>query len=396
MAPEESGRYGIHFLIIRHLIHEPMPPTPAENLVRARLAAAPGGMMSFAEVMDVALYDAGCGYYGRRPVRIGRQGDFYTAVSVGPLYGRLLAEVVEKTWLALGRPAEFFIIEQGAHDGQLMEDVIHGLRAMKSPLAENVRALIVEGNAAYRAAQAARLRASIGDRTSWLREVDGLREAPANACFLTNELLDALPVHRVRWTGCEWVEQRVALSEGDRLVWRDARPTDPLVVEEIARLPRNLPPGYTTEVHPAAVKWMEQIQASSFRGTLLVADYGLEDHEYYAPERTDGTLRRYVQHRTDGDVLSSLGECDLTAHINFTRVIDAARAGGFTSVRCLDQGRFLTRLGASWLRSLEGRAPSAETAAQLRQFHTLTHPAHMGVKFRLCLLGRGVDAAGVV
>lgn len=368
-----------------------MPPTPAESLIRAHIAASPDGALTFAEVMRIALYDRECGYYGRGPVRIGRSGDFYTAVSVGPLYGRLLAELVEKTWRALGEPAEFCMIEQGAHDGQLMEDVINGLRAMKSPLADEVRVLIIEGNAAYRTAQAARLLPLIGERIAWLDDVSELKSGPANACFITNELLDAFPVHRVRWTGDEWLEQAVALStDGTGLVWRDAQPTDGRVMEEIARLPRDLPPGYTTEIHPAVVEWMEQIRASTFRGTLLIADYGLEDQEYYSPGRADGTLRRYFEHKTDGDVLANLGKCDLTAHINFTRVIDEARDGGFSSERFLDQGRFLTRLAASWLRGLEA-APSPDTPALLRQFYTLTHPAHMGMKFRICLLGRGVE-----
>lgn len=373
-----------------------MPPTTAETLIRARIADAPTGALSFAEVMRLVLYDEKCGYYGRGPVHIGRSGDFYTAVSVGPLYGRLLAELVERTWQALEQPTEFFVIEQGAHDAQLMEDVIKGLRAMESPLSGVLRALIIEGNGAYRSVQAAKLKPLLGERVGWLADVRGLKNGPANACFITNELLDAFPVHRVRWNGAEWMEQTVTVGEdGAALVWRDAQPTDARVIEEIAHLPRSLPPGYTTEVHPAALEWMEQLLASPFRGTLLVADYGLEDHEYYVPERADGTLRRYFEHKTDGDVLANLGECDLTAHINFTRVIDEARAGGFGSVRFLDQGRFLTRLAASWLRSLEGRA-YPDTPALLRQFHTLTHPAHMGMKFRLCLLGRGVDASTLV
>ena len=116
---------------------------------------------------------------------------------------------------------------------------------------------------------------------------------------------------------------------------------------------------------------------------MLIADYGYEAGEYYTPERSDGTLRRYHAHRTDGEVLRDLGQCDLTAHINFTRLIEVAEGAGLTVRRFQDQGRFLTHAAAPWLRTLEGRPPDP---ALLRQFHSLTHPGHMGAAFRLLLL----------
>ena len=347
--------------------------------------------------MALALYHPEHGYYGHGPQRIGRGGDFYTAVSVGPLYGRLLAGLAEKTWRALGEPADFAIIEQGAHDGQLLEDVARGLEWMNSPLAGAARFCIVEANDHYRAAQAARLTAMLGPRLTWAAELAALRDEPKHAFFMTNELLDAFPVHRVRWTGSEWIGREVGLSSDDtEFVWLDAPIADIRLKEETDRLPRDLPPGYTTEIHLAVADWMRQLAKTAFRGALLIADYGLEDADYYSSDRADGTLRRYWNHRMDGDVLQNLGRCDLTAHINFTRVIDGAEANGFSTLTYSDQGRFLTRLAAPWLRSLEGTAPSSESAALLRQFQTLTHPGHMGAKFRMCLLGRGLGAVSVV
>lgn len=373
-----------------------MQPSAIQQIILDHIASAPDRALSFAEVMDLALYHPVQGYYGRGPVRIGRAGDFFTAVSVGPLYGRLLAELAGQVWRSCGEPGDFTIIEQGAHDGQLMEDVARGLEAIGGPLAEGARFLIVERNETYRAAQSARLTPLLASRVTWADGLDALLEEPRHAFFLTNELLDAFPVHRVRWTGSAWVERVVVLSDdGASLAWSEAPLSDPRVEEEAARLPRDLPPGYTTEVHPASIQWMRQVCRTRFRGALLIADYGFEDHEYYSPERSDGTIRRYHEHQMDGEVLQDLGACDLTAHINFSRLIDEA-AGTFETNGCLDQGRFLTRLAAPWLRSLEGVALSAATTPLLRQFHTLTHPAHMGGKFRLCLLARGISTASVL
>lgn len=359
------------------------------DILRERIAAAPGGVISFAEVMRLALYHPQHGYYGPGPRRLGRGGDFFTAVSTGRLYGRLLAMLAEKVWHALGSPPDFTIAEQGAHDGQLMADVFEGLASIGSPLAASASFLIIEPNANYQQAQHGRLGRELGGRLSWAPTPDAL---PSHLFLYANELLDAMPVHRVRWTGCVWVEEGVGLSgDGSSFVWRDLPlPAAGSLTDEAALLPANLSPGHTTEIGLDAVDWMRSLNRAAFKGAVLIADYGLEGDELVAPERAGGTLRRYHQHQMDDKVLSALGECDLTAHVHFTRLLDVADEG-FPFSKCADQGRFLTPLAEPWLRSLEGRAPSPADAALLRQFQTLTHPGHMGAKFRLCLLGRGMD-----
>lgn len=331
--------------------------------------------MTFAHVMERALYDSALGYYGRGPRRIGRSGDFFTAVSVGPLYGQLLAHVACDVWKSHGRPADFTLVEQGAHDGQLAEDIWNGWPNEHKP-----RYTIIEPQPAYREAQRARLEPLMGDRVDWVEGVSSF-DVHASSFFLSNELLDAFPVHRVRWTGREWKELHVTPA----LEWTEGELSE-AARAEVALLPNDLPAGYTTEVHPAAVEWMKAMAALPFRGAILIADYGYEAAEYYTPERADGTLRRYFNHRSDGNVLDRLGECDLTAHINFTRLIDTAEAAGLTVERFMDQGRFLTHAATPWLKSLDGKPMTSATATALRQFHTLTHPTHMGAAFRMLLL----------
>ena len=352
------------------------PASPAVSAFVPRLS-------TFAEVMQRALYEPGVGYYGRGPRRIGRTGDFFTAVSVGPLYGRLLAQTAAEVWADLGCPDDFTIVEQGAHDGQLAADLWHGWPHEQKP-----RYVIVEPQPAYRAVQMARLESLMGSSVEWVASLAELASRPHFcACFLSNELLDAFPVHRVRWTGKEWLEQHVTPD----LQWVDGPLSGPAVEQEVARLPCELPSDYVTEVHPQAVAWMTEMTRLPFRGAILIADYGYEAAEYYAPERSDGTVRRYHEHRSDGRVLEDLGDCDLTAHVNFTRLIETAEAGGLSVARFMDQGRFLTHAAVPWLRSLEGRSKTGDTAAALRQFHTLTHPGHMGAAFRMLLLKTAID-----
>ncbi len=336
------------------------------------MASSPRGRWTFVRVMEQALYHPEWGYYGPGPRRIGRSGDFFTAVSVGPLYGRLLATLAAQVRAELGSPPGFVVIEQAAHDGQLAEDILS---------AGGPDYLIVEPNPAYRKAQQQRLSPWQG-RVQW---VTSLAELPAvPALFVCNELPDAMPVHWLRWQGTEWQELYIdtdwQVSEGPL--------SSPELAEEVARLPQNLPAGYTTEVGLAALHWMRDLAAAPFHGVVYLADYGLDAQDLYAPERTTGTLRRYDQHQSDDRVLENLGNADLTTHVNFTRLQEVGAAGGLRLRQYQHQGRYLSGLATDWLRSLEGRPPDAPTQALLRQFQSLTHPAFLGRSFRVLLMDK--------
>lgn len=378
-------------------------PSPVESLVRQRIQER--GPLSFAEVMRIALYDPERGYYGQGPPRIGRGGDFFTSVSVGPLFGRLLAMQACVVWEEAGRPASFTIIEQGAHDGQLMKDVLLGLRGVRSPLAASARFAIVEPCARYREAQAGRLLPELDGRLVWVASPEEVALAgkgtPAStepsgreaAFFYCNELLDAFPVQVLRWTGAEWCERGV-VCEGAGLAFADM-PLDPALA---AHIPpgdwASLAPGHQIEVCPESVRWLEALAAAIPRGQILIADYGLDDVEWLAAARSLGTLRRYRQHQMDDRVLEDLGQCDLTAHAPFGALKRRAAALGLRVAADEPQGRFLTRLAAGWLLSLEGEAAAPARHSWIRQFHTLTHPGHLGGKFRVLALEKSaVDKA---
>lgn len=346
--------------------------TPLTRLLLDRLASTPGSRLPFAHVMELALYHPEHGYYGPGPRRLGRKGDFYTAVSVGPLYGRLLASLANQVHQEMGRPKNFAIIEQAAHDGQLAEDI---LTASDWPL------ILVEPNPAYREAQRQRL-AAWQERVRWVDSLGHLPAAPG--LFVCNELPDAMPVHLVRFDEGEWSELYVTAD----LAFVPGPLSTPALVEEVARLPQDLPNGYTTEVAVAALSWIREVACAPFFGTVYIADYGFDASELYAAERTAGTLRRYHNHQTDDRVLEDLGGSDLTSHVNFTRLIEEAEASGLKLRSYEHQGRFLGKLGLGWIQSLEGIPPSAETKALLRQFHSLTHPAFMGRSFRVAVFDK--------
>ncbi|MCB1227883.1 MAG: SAM-dependent methyltransferase [Verrucomicrobiales bacterium] len=351
------------------------------------LQAAYGGVLPWRQVMELALYHPECGYYAGRPRRLGRSGDFYTAVSVGSLYGELLARQAAALWEAEDRPDSWWLAEQAAHDGQLMADVLAGLSQVCPDLRERVQVVLVEPQSGYQEAQAGQLSALDFplERVHWLPDVAAL---PAGSGFFwANELLDALPVHRViRWQGAWWEQGVTAAGEG--WAWARLPITEPALQAELAALPTDAPDGWATEIPLAMRAWVEDLGRADFQGAVWIADYGLDAEDYWSLDRPDGTLRRYLAHRTDGQVLEALGQADLTAHVNFSRLRQWAEAAGLRVRFDQDQGRALTHLAEPWLRSLEGRPPDGATAARLRQFQSLTHPAHMGKKFRILLLDR--------
>jgi SAM-dependent MidA family methyltransferase len=365
-------------------------PVPnALEQIRTRIATAPEGRLPWVEVMRLALYEPGVGYYRQGVRRIGREGDFFTSVSAGPLFGRLLAEQARQVWVTMGRPAEFVLIEQGAHDATLASDILSACQELDPALAAAARYLLVEPDPVLQEAQRRTLARLDGIRASWLADWSALPPTPA-AFFLCNELVDALPVHRLRWTGSTWRELWVALDASSPcgLQFVEGALSDSRLEARAAALGTQYPDGYTTDICLEADDWVQALAAAPFSGAVLLLDYGLPAAEYYAPERSDGTLRRYFRHRMDGEVLENLGDADLTTDVNFTCLVQSAEKTGLKLACFIEQGRFLTRLFAD---SLSSR-PITMDAANKRQFHTLTHPGFLGRNFHALLLAKGIPA----
>lgn len=332
--------------------------------------------MAFSTFMRAALYHPAWGYYASGLARVGRDGDFFTSVSVGGVFGLLLARRIASWWDGVGRPSRWQLVEQGANDGQLMSDVLHGLPPAALAAVEIV---LVEPLHVLRVNQQQTL-AEWSGRIAWR---DGL--APAQppgmpVVFFCNELLDAFPVERVRVAGGSWQACRVLADGADRFRWGHG-PIDPGWLD---RLPdaAGLPDGYGTELRPDLDDWVASLAMAVPAGLALIIDYGFEAEDYFHPTRTDGTLRTYQHHRAVDDPFIGIGHSDITAHVNWSDLTGQLAAAGFTVAGPTDQGRWLTRAGRDWLLAREA-APEPAWPKWLRQFQTLTHPQFMGGKFQV-------------
>ncbi|MEO0017718.1 MAG: hypothetical protein RLZZ522_1001 [Verrucomicrobiota bacterium] len=344
------------------------------DLLRQRIAAA--GPLGFAEFMAGALYHPELGYYARSSRQVGRGGDFFTSVSVGPLFGELLARRFCAWWEGAGGPTPWRIIESGAHDGTLAADILNGLARLNPAALAALQYAIPEPLPQLRAAQMETLQPFAG-QVSVVASAAELAAAPLPGIAFGNEVLDALPFHVVEWRLGRWQACKVGCTPDGGFCWVLGQlPAD---AAWVAALGPEFPEGYRTEIRTNHAAFIRPLLAGLTQGRVLWLDYGFATPEYYHPARTGGTLRTFSRHRAAADPLQTPGEIDLTAHVDFTAVAQTCVALGCHVAGFRTQAAWLTAVARPWLLAMEDR-PDARL---LRQFQTLVHPAHLGACFQV-------------
>ena len=357
--------------------------TPLQSQLISRIQRE--GPISFAAFMEAALYDPTHGFYSSDKARIGKSGDFHTAVSVGPLFGALLARQFIEMWEQLGSPSNWTLVEQGAFDGQLAADVLQALEAFSPECFKATSLRLVEPFEKLRERQRQTLK-SFRQKIDWSACVEDL------PCFhgvhYSNELLDAFPVHRLHLSDEGWKEMKVD-TNGFDLQWVETRIEDLEVLKAAQRLrPRGR--GSFTEVCLGHAPLLKQLTSKLQRGWLLALDYGMSDDELALPIRKDGTLCAYKAHRRNENLLDSPGDQDLTAQVNFSELASHALKAGWTLEGYAEQHRFFTGLAPLHFR--DASAPLSRQEQRVRlAFQTLTHPQLMGFQFKAFCLGRQLE-----
>jgi SAM-dependent MidA family methyltransferase len=325
--------------------------------IRAEIDAA-GGWISFARYMELALHAPGIGYYARDSRQFGAEGDFVTAPELGSLFGRTLARQLRE----LDGP----ILELGAGSGALAETLIQEVER---------EYFILETSAALRARQHARL----GDKAKFL---DRMPER-FRGVVIANEVADAIPVHAVAWR-TDGLKERGVTSD---LKWQE-RPATGELLDAARALDVQVP--YESEISLAASGWMRSLADSLEAGVIFIIDYGFPRHEYYHPQRSMGTLMCHHRHRSHGDVFFEPGSQDITAHVDFSALAEAAREAGLDVLGYATQAQFLVNCGITDVlaeANVENALHYAPIAAQAQK---LLSPAEMGELFKVLAVGRGV------
>lgn len=360
----------------------------------AEISAA--GIMPFRRFMELALYCPVYGYYEREEDKIGREGDFYTSVSVGPLFGELLAWQFAEWLEPINGSVD--LVEAGSHRGDWARDILIWLAKHRPNLLARLKYHILEPSprrAAWQRERLADFSGQIHWATGWADSALQSGGEGFHGVIFANELLDALPVYRLGWDAerQNWFEWGVAL-EGDQLVWaRMAEPMDAFLPESWQEIRQSLPHDYTIEVCPAATAWWGEAAARLAEGKLLTFDYGLTTDEWFRPDRKEGTLRAYHRHVLNPDVLAYPGQQDITCHVDFSALQRQGELAGLKTEALVTQEQFLIRMAEKiWV---EGSSFGEWTAAHTRQFRTLTHPQFLGRAFRVLIQSRDLRPPGV-
>ena len=363
-----------------------------ELVARIRDEIERDGPMTFARFMELALYDATGGYYRAAAARPGRAGDFLTAPEASPLFGRAIAGHVADVWRLLGEPDGFEVREYGAGGGALAVALLKRVSASQPALAATIRYRPVEVEPRRVAELRERLIAA--GVAKQVVEDDG---SPITGIAIANEVLDALPTHRVVQRGRELREVFVGWVR-DGFVDVEGPPSTAALAERLAGQGVTLADGQAAEVCLAIDAWIVRASAGIGRGELLLIDYGHPAADLYDPRRRRaGTLMAYLRHVAHDDPYRAVGRQDLTAHVDVTAVERAAARAGLAHLATVDQGRFLERLGAGELLVELQAGPDARTPAGLAAYLEaraalvrMIDPAAMG-SFRVMAFGRGLS-----
>ncbi len=374
------------------LRREPGPDLEAvgqdeELAARIHAEIGGGGPITFARFMELALYDPVGGYYRAETARPGREGDFLTAPETHPIFGAALARGLTEVWERLDRPRPFVLREYGAGAGTLALTVLAGLESAHSPLAAELRYDPIEIEPRRLDTIAARFDAA--NRSGVLLE-HGVGERPIAGVVLANEVLDALPTHRVIGRDGGLREVFVGSRDG-RFVDVEGAPSAPALEARLQADGITLADGQRGEICLALDPWLAVAAAGLERGLLLLIDYGYPSVELYDPvRRPAGTLRAYVRQRVHDDPYRHVGRQDLTAHVDVGAVERAAEAAGLTHLGTTTQAEFLVGLGIGELL----QAAQADPATTLEDYVALRSslmrlldPGAMG-RFRVMGFGR--------
>ena len=359
--------------------------SPLAKLLAARIRE--GGPITFAEYMAECLYHPQHGYYSRAESQ--RFADYYTSADVHPVFGRLLARQLAEMWELCERPAEFSVVEGGAGVGRLAADILDFAARVLPEFYVALRYTAVEQSAARRAAHSSVLAAHFAaGRAISDAELPG---AVPVGCIFSNELLDALPVHRLLSEHGELREIYVGLN-GEQFYDQAGALSSPALEKYLSEQGITLLEGQQAEAGLAAADWMEAAARRLDRGFILTIDYGREARELYDERHLRGTLLAYSRHRSGEDFYTAPGEQDLTAHVNFTALDLAARRAGCTRIGLVSQSNFLLALGrANEFADLYDAGQSEVERVRARLLlKTLIFPEGMGEVFSVLVHSKGI------
>ncbi len=344
------------------------------------------GALPFRDFMELTLYHPTLGYYTSRREVIGRSADYVTSPELTPLFGAMLGRQLHEMWERLDRPQTFDAVEAGPGTGTLARNVLAWAARSAPNFAAALTYTLVETSPTL----AERQRATLAAEGFAAESLDSLPSG-VTGCIFSNELLDAMPVHRVAVEDGALREVYVTRENdgfGEEL--RDPHPDVIAYFEALSLLPGE---GCHAEVNLEAPHWIATAAAALDRGYVLTFDYGYAADDLYAGWRNDGTLLCFYRHNPSADPYARIGRQDITSHVDFTTIRHSGEDAGLQTLGLTTQAQFLTALGiGEALRPPTGTRPDMEEFfARRRAVTDLIDPGGLG---RVKVLLQAKAAAG--
>lgn len=346
------------------------------------------GPIPFSRFMEEALYHPAFGYYTSSGEKIGPQGDYYTSSSVHPIFGELLAKQFHQMLLPLGEgESGYTLVEMGAGKGSLCFDILRYFQRESPPFFSRLKYIIIEKSPALRERQRERLNSSFPNQVRWENEIPDRLVG----LLFSNELLDAMPVHRLR-VEQQSVQEIYVDWKGDRFVETLGPPSTPRLLDYLKKIEVQFDRPTEIEINLQAVDWMRQVGQSLARGYVVTIDYGYPAEMLYTSRRPQGTFLCYYKHATNENPYDHVGEQDMTTHIDFTSLAKAGKEVGLSVIGFTDQTHFLMGLGIA--QRMEPYAMEMDRSEKAKKeflaMKQLMAPERMGRVFKILIQGKNI------
>ncbi|OGP73654.1 MAG: hypothetical protein A2W09_09105 [Deltaproteobacteria bacterium RBG_16_50_11] len=351
------------------------------------------GPVPFSQFMEWCLYHPRYGYYRSGGTRIGREGDYYTSPCVHPLFGGMIAKQLVQM-ARISREETFEVVEMGGARGYLCQDILNWSREKEPFFYRQLKYTLLETSPLFLEEQKKRLYGWEKEgKVFWMDPEEFLTgRIQRMGCFLSNELVDAFPVHRVIFDQGGLKEVYVTQEDG-QLKEEQGEISDPGIAGYLKSMRITLQEGQKAEVNLKALEWMEKVSRSLRKGFVLTIDYGYPSEELYAPHRSEGTLLCYYKDQISNNPYERVGQQDMTSHVNFTSLIRKGEEVGLHFTGLVPQYRFLIGLGILQEMESSGKDLSEIDGLRLRLSlkHLIEPEAGMGETFKVLIQHKGIE-----
>lgn len=347
--------------------------TAAEKAIRELIGQQ--GRITFADFMRTALYHPVDGYYSS-DLPFGASGDYYTSPAVHPAFGALLAVQLFWMWRCIGSPTDFTVIELGAGNGLMSDEICTSAATLSEEFAESLTYICLDRYVPHGFSKRAGGSESL---IQWIR-TENLPLRSVVGCFISNEFVDAFPVHRFQMLDGELLEVYVGLGDDGEFTELLDVPSTPLIGERLNGIGLTPVEGQRGEVNLQIGPWLSGVADALQRGFVLTIDYGHLAPELYSPSRRSGTLQTYYRHTEGSSPFQRIGRQDMTAHVDFSSLQSEGIARGLNPIEYTTQGDFLRALGLACLMDkMSGRSMhQTERNANMTALRELAKPDGLG------------------